>query len=572
MLHPGTIFAGDYRVVRPLSEGGMGSVYVVEQLSTGAQRALKLMRREIVMDPAMRDRFLLEARVGSKIASDHVVQVLAAGIDQATGMPWLVMEFLVGEELDARIKQRGPMPPREVAEVARQMSHALAAAHAVGVVHRDLKPGNLFLAASRTAVAAFSLKVLDFGIAKIVEEAQSSGTMGLGTPLWMAPEQTERKGYVGAGTDIWAFGLITFFMLTGKVFWLAASEANTGIQTLLRELLIEPIVPPSRRAQELGVGHLVPPGFDAWFMRCVERDPAKREGRVAAVVGELVRLIEPAPSASPAAGTGPTGPTWAQPTAAAAPVSNAMQIASQHPPGLAHVSPHAASHQAPLTYLPTSPGAPMTSAMGQQGMATAAPVVQPYAQPAPPTQGRRGVGLLVGIGAAALLAGGVGFFALTGSKKKPSKNTDDDEDEDERPKKKRPPAASEDAIKADCFEIVVYAAKIAKLDLSDDPTSDELDALAREVDALALEGERMQLRTTEGRETTADIAKSLRDLAKGARTSSGAMISGDQSRAMQGLGELALAYEALKKAAAKGDAACGHAPAPADDGAGDDGV
>ena len=135
------------------------------------------------------------------------------------------------------------MSRAEVAEVAKKLCHAIAAAHTVGVVHRDLKPNNLFLAQSRTSGAPFSLKVLDFGIAKVIEEAQSTGTMSLGTPLWMAPEQTERKGFVGPGTDLWALGLITFFVITAKPYWLAASEAHTGVQTLMREMLFEPIVP-----------------------------------------------------------------------------------------------------------------------------------------------------------------------------------------------------------------------------------------------------------------------------------------------------------------------------------------
>lgn len=568
MLHPGTIFAGDYRVVRPLSEGGMGSVFVVEQLSTGAQRALKLMRREIVMDPAMRDRFLLEARVGSKIASDHVVQVLGAGIDQATGAPWLVMEFLVGEELEARVKKRGPMPPREVAEVARQMSHALAAAHAVGVVHRDLKPGNLFLATSRTAGAAFSLKVLDFGIAKIVEEAQSSGTMGLGTPLWMAPEQTERKGYVGPGTDLWAFGLITFFMLTGKVFWLAASESNTGIQTLLRELLIEPIVLPSRRAHDLGVGHLIPPGFDPWFMRCVERDPAKRESRVAVVVAELVRLLESAPSASPAAGT---GPSWAQPTAAAAPASHAMQPHAQHPSQPPHGhSPQAASHGAPITYLPTSAGAPMTSAM-TPGMATAAPVVQPFSPGAPPAQSRRGVGLFIGIGAAALLVGGVGIFALSGgSKKKTSKSQEDDEDDEPKKKKKSPKPSNEDDAAADCAEMLAFAARIAKLGEEDlDPPQ----ALAA-MDALAFDADRLQFRTPEGRALAAKLATGLRSMAKAGRAG---MAAGDQATQLQAAADIVKIQTQLDADIKTFLTPCvggggGYEPSDDDDGAGDGGT
>jgi len=98
-LVPGQIFAADFRVVRPLSKGGMGSVYVVEQMSTQLQRALKLMHPELVRDPRLRQRFEQEARIGGHIASDHIAQVISAGVDAASGTPWLAMELLQGESL-----------------------------------------------------------------------------------------------------------------------------------------------------------------------------------------------------------------------------------------------------------------------------------------------------------------------------------------------------------------------------------------------------------------------------------------------------------------------------------------
>jgi serine/threonine-protein kinase len=101
-LEPGAVFAEDYRVVRRLSEGGQGALYVVEQLSTQRRRALKLMRRDLVGQPSLRRRFEIEARVGARIKSDHVVDVIASGIEQATGTPWIVMELLEGQDLGAR--------------------------------------------------------------------------------------------------------------------------------------------------------------------------------------------------------------------------------------------------------------------------------------------------------------------------------------------------------------------------------------------------------------------------------------------------------------------------------------
>ncbi|MFI5301481.1 MAG: serine/threonine-protein kinase [Polyangiales bacterium] len=164
-LTPGATFAGAFRVVQPLSEGGMGAVYVVEQTSTGTQRALKIMHPQLVADERMRQRFVQEAKVGALVDSDHVVQVLDAGVDAQSGTPWLTMELLKGETLTQAIERTGPFEFATARDVFSQVCHAIGAAHDVGLIHRDLKPDNIFLAASRREGATFLAKVLDFGIA-----------------------------------------------------------------------------------------------------------------------------------------------------------------------------------------------------------------------------------------------------------------------------------------------------------------------------------------------------------------------------------------------------------------------
>ena len=274
LLSTGDVFAADYRIVSPLSKGGMGSLYVVDQLSTGKRRALKLMLSRKSDDPVARRRFVQEARVGALIASEHVVEVIAAGVEEMTDTPWLVMELLDGEDLRAYSDRAGPLPPAEVHELFEQLCHALAAAHAIPVVHRDLKPDNLFLARSRLAKSKVLLKILDFGIAKVV--ADEAGTTGsVGTPLWMAPEQSNPKVRISAATDVWSLGLIAFRLLTGKVFWLSAHDPTASTSALLVEILVDAIPAASARSRELG-GHELPPGFDDWFARCVSRDPASR--------------------------------------------------------------------------------------------------------------------------------------------------------------------------------------------------------------------------------------------------------------------------------------------------------
>jgi serine/threonine protein kinase/ferredoxin/hemoglobin-like flavoprotein len=266
---------GDFEIVRPLSEGGMGTVYVANQRGTGAQRALKVMRSGMMADPKLRARFEQESRVSGLIRSDHVVQVVAAGVDEGSGMPWLAMELLEGRDLGAYLATVGALPMGEVAAVALQLGHALRAAHEVGVVHRDLKPENIFLATARMVGVPFVVKVLDFGVAKIMSEAHAA-TMALGTPAYMAPEQSQVGAKIGPEADVWALGLIVYRMLTGKPFWRASQSSEVPAAALWREALIEPIPTASNRALEQGVEGRLPPGFDAWFARCVEREPSLR--------------------------------------------------------------------------------------------------------------------------------------------------------------------------------------------------------------------------------------------------------------------------------------------------------
>ena len=274
-LQPSTVFAGDFRVLRPLGQGGMGAIYVVEQISTGKPRALKLMLPQLVADAALRKRFEQEARVGALIDSEHVVEVVGAGVDAATHTPWIAMELLVGDDLSQVVAQRGSLGAPEVRLIFEQLCHAVGAAHRAGVVHRDLKPENIFLARSRRAGGEFTVKVLDFGIAKIVAEAKTTRTAAVGSPMWMAPEQTDRSNITPA-TDVWALGLVAFHLLSGRYFWTAANGEDTTVTQLLREILFEPIPPASARIAQLQAGVLLPSGFDEWFARCVAREPAAR--------------------------------------------------------------------------------------------------------------------------------------------------------------------------------------------------------------------------------------------------------------------------------------------------------
>ncbi len=307
-LRPGTTLGGDFRIERPLSSGGMGAVYVAVQVSTGKQRALKVMHSSLVLDPTMRERFEREARVGAMVPSDHVVEVVAAGVDAQLGVPWLAMELLHGENLLDYVARRGPLSPAEAAEILRPVCHALAAAHARGVVHRDVKPENVFLARTQSTTHPVIVKMLDFGIARVAADARTASTAAMGTPMWMAPEQTELRSHVTPASDVWALGLIAFWLLTAKPYWHAGAHPGASVAQLMREILFEPMVAASARAAELGAAKL-PPAFDAWFARCMARDPAQRfptASEAGNVLLTEVLGVGPLPGPAP----DPSGPRW----------------------------------------------------------------------------------------------------------------------------------------------------------------------------------------------------------------------------------------------------------------------
>jgi serine/threonine protein kinase len=324
-LEPGAVFARDFKIVRPLARGGMGSVYEVEQVSTSKTRALKVLHAQLAGDPKIRQRFEQEARVAARIESDHIVDVVAAGIEEP-GTPWLVMEFLKGTDLAAHLDRHGPRPPGEVLEIFRQIGHALAAAHRVGLVHRDLKPENIFLAESRREGAPFTAKVLDFGIAKAIESAPGRATQAMGTPYWMAPEQCEDSKLICPATDVWAMGLIAYTLLTGACYWRSARKEDSAVAGLLMEMTTLPLEPPSVRAREYGRDHLLPPGFDQWFARCVTRPIDQRFREAAECVNALVPVLSQSPSALPVAQT----LTHSQVGAFVVPPASAPHISAPH--------------------------------------------------------------------------------------------------------------------------------------------------------------------------------------------------------------------------------------------------
>jgi serine/threonine-protein kinase len=200
------------------------------------------------------------------------------------------MELVNGLSLGEWLAQRSPEVPVRLA-LARQLGDVMAAAHRAGVIHRDLKPENIMVVDTASGP---ELKLLDFGVAKTFMPSMiaSATEGGLGTPLWTAPEQA-KGGELRPSVDVWAIGLLGFYLLTGKIYWRHANDKSASMLDLAVEMLQEPIAPATERAAALGVPVTLAPGFDGWFLRCVERDAQKRFADAVQARDAFVALYEP---------------------------------------------------------------------------------------------------------------------------------------------------------------------------------------------------------------------------------------------------------------------------------------
>jgi serine/threonine-protein kinase len=296
MAAPGQILAGRYRLERLLARGGHGAVFVAEQLATEARVAVKVLLPHVLDDEEALRRFELEAKVAGRIASEYIVRTLDAGVDPSSGLPFIAMELLEGCSLSEAVRLEGPCSAGDTTTYILQVAHALDKAHGMrgdngqtrAIVHRDLKPENLFLTTREDGQRV--VKILDFGTAKVVSESIARSRSIQGSPLYIAYEQLS-GGVVSPKTDVWALGLIAFFLLTGKPYWKAAHPSSGGVSAIFAEILHMPIVPPSMRARELGVEPSWPASFDAWFQRCVARAMQARFGSAGEAAHALLEAL-----------------------------------------------------------------------------------------------------------------------------------------------------------------------------------------------------------------------------------------------------------------------------------------
>ncbi len=293
-LAPAQLFHGRYRIVRLLRAGGMGAIYEATDERTAGRRALKIIHSNLLAEHAdFKARFEREARILGELESDHIVRVVDAGVDEPSGLPFLAMELLRGKDLGVVVAERGLLPAAEVRTYLAQAAFALDKTHAAGVVHRDIKPDNIFL--THRDDGSPCIKLLDFGIAK----ADGHLAIGmqtraiLGSPYFMAPEQIFMDQPIGPAVDIYALGHTAYMLLVGAPYWREEFEKAPSLITLARCLDAALPEPTSARARRLH-GVVLPAALDTWFTGCVARNPADRFTSASAAIVALAEALFPA--------------------------------------------------------------------------------------------------------------------------------------------------------------------------------------------------------------------------------------------------------------------------------------
>jgi serine/threonine-protein kinase len=284
-VQEGDLLAGKYRVEKVLGFGGMGVVVSAFRGDLEQRVAVKFLSQAAAERPDAAERFRREARAAAKIRSEHVARVLDVGTLD-TGLPYMVMEFLEGNDIAEELNRVGRLPLLEAVDFVLQAIEALAEAHAAGVVHRDLKPGNLFLA--QRADGSRRVKVLDFGISKAlsgtsVEELSLTKTAALiGSPLYMAPEQMRSAKDVDTRADIWSLGAMLYEMLTGE-----PPYTGDSIPQLCAALLHDDPIPLRQHRPE------IPEGLEQAVLRCLMKDRNHRFPSVFELGRALLPFAQP---------------------------------------------------------------------------------------------------------------------------------------------------------------------------------------------------------------------------------------------------------------------------------------
>jgi serine/threonine-protein kinase len=377
---------GNYRVTAQLGEGGMGIVYLAEHPGIGRKAAIKVLHPRLAADPQVVSRFFQEARASNAIKHPNIVEAFDYGT-RPDGAPYIIMEYLEGESLSARLERVGRLPLRTALDFAQQAAGALAAAHDKAIVHRDLKPDNLFITPDPRIPGGEQVKILDFGIAKLAASLENeishktrTGAL-MGTPLYMSPEQCLGVKEVDHRTDIYSLGIILHEMLCGK-----PPFVSEGFGALVNMHINEAPVRASKIRPD------VPAPVDRMILRMLAKKPEERFPTMLAVqqslLPELARAPAPRPSELATAlppGTSPRAILGATTLSAAA----SLPLGTEPGPmarrrGL-RVGLAAAGVAAAVVVAVVALHAPKTAAPPSAAVApTPAPAAPPAAAPAPP--------------------------------------------------------------------------------------------------------------------------------------------------------------------------------------------
>ncbi|GLV98306.1 protein kinase domain-containing protein [Streptomyces lavendulae] len=419
----GSLAGGRYQLRDLLGEGGMASVYLAYDSALDRQVAIKTLHSELGREASFRERFRREAQAVAKLSHTNIVSVFDTGEGEVTFgssgadgtvMPYIVMEYVEGQPLgsvlDADVRQYGAMPADKALKVTADVLAALETSHEMGLVHRDIKPGNVMM--TKRGV----VKVMDFGIARAMQSGVTSMTqtgMVVGTPQYLSPEQALGRG-VDARSDLYSVGIMLFQLLTGRIPF----EADSPLAIAYAHVQEEPVAPSS-------INRSITPAMDALVARALKKNPNERFPTASAMRDEISRVLSAGQTGAPVIvpGAAPGGSGAGVGSAVFPPVDSGFQA----PPAQSLQQPYpGAQTPPPSPYAPTPP--PQQHAQGGYAYPhTAAPTPAPQQQYAPQTPppftistapsasssggGKRNTPVVVGAIAVALLAIG-GLIAV----------------------------------------------------------------------------------------------------------------------------------------------------------------